>query len=901
MPEAVVSTDALAAVLLRRRRLVHATHLTPPVRRSAWQWLRRPLTTQAGLTALQGELIQRGLLLSAELYRHCSGLNPLALAGLGRKVLDLLDQESGADASHVPLFRKFPESVPGNTETFYIDRVFARLLQEPEQPCVLCGEAKTVHPVSPCAHLVCRSCWDGSDFSACPLCLRRIDPNDPFLLPLTPEDVSHQQSTKDEDPFRQTSAEDGASLLHPAAEDGASFPPRSARDGSSVAPGGAHRLRLLTLAPATAARSTAAELLARRAPLSAADRADLVVLLGEADPSWLPDVIPVRETRALVLAELMPRFPTQADRLIETATDALRLLHVLMGADPGLRTPPDRRLSLPRAIRRSVLGRLDLLPVETLIEDMLRHERAWKRIAENLHPFEFAGRYPAAALAFAVLRRAKLDAASPAGRAVLSEAARHPLVRIDDGRLVINTFASRVEDAFSAGRPELALELLRARPGDMLRRLVQLARALPPDAHATLVEAVTTAVSDVSPVVLTAALGQVRTPPGDLRLFFPRGGTAQVWTTVDERAPLPAELAAALGAVLVGELLRRATALPRVRRAFLDEELSLLAVPGSERSASSSLLRMTRGSSQPIPDDDLLRLFLHWVEPVGRRVDLDLSVAVFDEEWAFVGLCDYTRYRFDQDALVHSGDLTSAPGPLGATEFVDLDLVALRRVGGRYVLPVVFSYNDVPFEALERGFAGVMRRPTGLFDPAAVEERFDLTGPAKILLPFGVDLHTKQLRWYDVNLGAAGYGHNIARYGGQIALMAAAMEEVHGAGHRVSLWELACWHAAGRTDEVVVRCGDGSIVGYLRGESEDVTEFARRLTARLEPDRYWDLDAANRADFVAVVTGDVDPKSGAEVYALHPHLLDSGNLTLVDAPHLLSTLAPDTRAALPTR
>ncbi|NEA30082.1 MXAN_6230/SCO0854 family RING domain-containing protein [Streptomyces sp. SID13031] len=847
--------DLLAAVLLRRRRLVDASRLTPPVRRSAWQWLRRPLTTQAGLAALQADLIQRGLLLSAGLYRHCSGLSPLALAGLGNAMLDLLDQESGADASHVPLFRGFPESVPGNTETFYIDRVFARLLQEPEQPCVLCGEAKTVHPVSPCAHLVCRSCWDGSDFSACPLCLRRIDPDDPFLQPSFDE-----------------------------------VPPAGAAD----------RLRLLALAPADAARSTATDLLARRAALSAADRSDLVVLLAEADPSWLPPSIPVRETRALVLAELMPRFPALVDELVQTAADALRLLYALMGADPGLRTPPVRRQSLPRATRRTVLARLDRLPVELLVEDMLRHEREWKRIAENLHPFEFATRYPVAALAFVVLRRTRVDATSAVGRAVLSEAARQPLIRVEDGRLRMNTFASRVEGAFTYGRPELALDLLRGRPGELLRRLVQLVRALPPEAHTTLVDAVTTAVSDVSPVVLTAALGQVRTPPGDLRLFFPRGGTTRIWTTVDERDPLPVELAAALGAVLVGELLRRATALPRVRRAFLDEELSRLAAPGSERSASSSLLRMTRGSSQPIPPDDLLRLFLHWVEPEGRRVDLDLSVAVFDEEWRFVGLCDYTRYRFDQDALVHSGDLTSAPGPLGATEFVDLDLVAVARVGGRYVLPVVFSYNDVAFEHLERGFAGVMRKPSGLFDPASVEERFDLTGPAKILLPFGIDLRTKELRWYDVNLSAAGYGHNIARYGGHIALMAAATEEVHGAGDRVSLWELSCWHAAARTNEVVVRCADDSIVGYLRGETEDIADFARRLTARLEPDRDWDLDAANRADFVAVINGDIDPKSGAEVYALHPHLLDPSNLNLVDAPHLLSTLTPDTRAPLPT-
>lgn len=786
-------------------------------------------------------------------------------------------------------------SVPGNTETFYIDRVFARLLQEPGQPCVLCGEVKTVHPVSPCAHLVCWSCWDGADFSACPLCLRRIDLDDPFLEP-----------SSDEAPTSGSTSASGSASA-------------SAR-GSASASGPGDRLRLLSLAPADAVRRMAADLLGRRAPLSAADRADLAVLLAEADPGWLPDVIPVRETRALVLAQLMPRFPSLVDDLVQTATDALRLVYVLMGADPGLRTPPVRRQSLPRAIRRTVLGRLDRLPVELLVEDMLRHERAWKRIAENLHPFEFAARYPVAALAFAVLRKTKLDAATSAARAILSEAARHPLIQLEDGRsrsgaarqpggsggagsesrLTMNTFASRVEQAFAYGRPDLALELLRGRPGEMLRRLVQLARAVPADSQATLIEAVTTAVSDVSPVVLTAALGQVRTPPGDLRLFFPRGGTTRVWTAVDEREPLPAELAAALGAVLVGELLRRATALPRARRAFLDEDLARIAAPGSERSASSSLLRMTRGSSQPIPEDDLLRLFLHWVEPEDRRVDLDLSVAVFDEDWAFVGLCDYTRYRFDQDALVHSGDLTSAPLPLGATEFVDLDLVAVQRVGGRYVLPAVFSYNDVAFEHLERGFVGVMRTPSGLFDPAAVEERFDLSGPAKILLPFGIDLRTKELRWYDVNLSAAGFGHNIARYGGHVALMAAALEEVHGAGDRVSLWELSCWHAAARTDEVVVRCSDNSIVGYLRNDTESITDFARRLTARLEPDRYWDLDAANRADFVAVITGDIDPKSGAEVYALHPHLLDPSNLNLIDAPHLLSTLAPDSRATLPT-
>ncbi|WP_112237544.1 MXAN_6230/SCO0854 family RING domain-containing protein [Kribbella monticola] len=870
--------DALAAVLLRRKRLVDAARLTPPVRRSAWQWLRHPLTTQAGLVALQADLIQRGFVLSATLHRYCAGLSPLALTGFGRALLELLDTESGKNADLVPLFRGFPESVPGNTETFYINRVFARLLQEPHQPCVLCGELRTVHSVSPCAHLVCSSCWDGSDFSACPICLRPLDPHDPFLQP---------------------SRDDGSSGEPTGSELGAG---RVGLSGDSERPSGV-RLQLLTLAPAEAARSTAVELLSRRAPLSVVDRADLGALL--VDPAWLPEDIPVRETRAVALAALVTEHPELLDVLAETATDVLRLLYVLMDGDPSLRTPPVRRLSAPRVTRRTILARLNRVPFENLVEDLYRHPRAWKRIAENLHPFEHATAYPAAALAFAILRRTPLapssrgrwlDSGSAAGRAVFGEAVRHPQVRVEDGRFVWKTFASRLEGAFADGRPDHALNLLRDRPGELVRRLVHLARALPADAHGTLVDALTTAVSDVSPVVLTTALGQVRTPPGDLRLFFPRGGTTRLWTAVDEREPLPADLAAALAGVLVGEMLRRATGLPSIRRAFLDEELAQLVAPGSERSSSSTLRRMTRGSVQPIPDGELLRLFLHWVEPAGQRVDLDLAVAVFDDQWAFVGLCDPTRLRFDQDAMVHSGNLTAAPGPRGATEYVDLDLIALRRVGARYVLPVVFSFNGVPFNALERGFVGLLRDPVELFDPAAVEERYDLAGPARTLLPFGIDLRQRQLRWYDVNLSAAGYGNSLVRNAGQVALMAATLEEVHGAGDRVSLWEVCCWHAAARSTEVVVRCADGSVVGYLRGESEDLATFARRLTARLEPTRYWDLDAATRADFVAVITGDIDPKSGAEVYALHPHLLDPGSVHLTDAPHLLTTLTPDPRA-----
>lgn len=148
-------------------------------------------------------------------------------------------------------------------------------------------------------------------------------------------------------------------------------------------------------------------------------------------------------------------------------------------------------------------------------------------------------------------------------------------------------------------------------------------------------------------------------------------------------------------------------------------------------------------------------------------------MAVFDARWRFTGLCDYTNLRLGGSAAVHSGDLTSAPEPLGASEFVDLDVAALRAIGGRYAVPIVFSYNDVPFDELVRGFAGFMDDPDGLFDPLAVRQRFDLTGPAKILVPLVADLWSRTMRRVDLNVSAFGGFHNVYGYEDQLARLGA--------------------------------------------------------------------------------------------------------------------------------
>lgn len=139
------STRSLAAVLLARRGVVHLpTHVAG---RTVGE------RGSAGVTLLEADLLDRGFLLSGPLRDALSSLGDAALAAAGRALLADVDASLGSDRPHIPLFRGFPESVPADTVDFLVRRVLTVLLQEPEQPCVLCGRTGTVHAVAPCAHL----------------------------------------------------------------------------------------------------------------------------------------------------------------------------------------------------------------------------------------------------------------------------------------------------------------------------------------------------------------------------------------------------------------------------------------------------------------------------------------------------------------------------------------------------------------------------------------------------------------------------------------------------------------------------------------------------------------------------------------------------------------------------
>ncbi|AZM55834.1 hypothetical protein DMA15_27285 [Streptomyces sp. WAC 01529] len=862
----MTTADDLAGLLLRRRQSVYVP--SGPGRSAG---------TDAALVVLEAELGDRGHLLTAPLRRALASLTVADLTVAGRELLAGVDALMGSDRRHTPLFARFSDVPYQHAHERFTSLVVAHLTAQPHQPCMNCAGTKSrVRALMPCAHLLCDDChrkeqdWGCCDdccvWYACQICEKRYETDGPL------------------DPWLDTGAGLGG-------------------DGGPV-------LRALRLgAPGDAAAELAA-LLARRTPLNPQDHDDLVLLLAHADPAdaagWLPEAIALRESKALALAPLLDHPGTRAlvGRYADTATDVLRILAVRSGGDPDLLEPPRLR-SLPRPVRRELLALLDGFDFRRLTEDMARHPRAWKRVGEILHPFEAAHRHARVALAFAVLRGTRLGDGA-LGEVLLTEAARHDGVRLVGDRLRSVTWQSRVEAALGRWDVTAAAGLLRERPGELLRRLdLLLARSGAATLPEPIGEALAHALPRTAPGPLLGAYGQlrIRTAPGHRRVFFPRGRVTKAFAVPDHRPPLPPLAAGRAGELIEAEAVRRLAAREgeRYDLAVLDASLADLPVPFAERASAASLVAVPRGSSLPMPaDSENVRLFLHWLQPKGVRVDLDLSVALYDDQWRFIGLCDYTHLAYAGGAARHSGDLTSAPAPHGATEYLDLDLPRLANCGVRFVVPAVLSYNDVPFDELPDAFAGFMAVEDtirAVYDPRTVRQRFDLAGDAKLRVPMIVDLRTRQAWWADVTLATHGVGHDVWRYREQLRRLGNDLLDTFLPRGRATLWDLACWTAAARTDgEVYVR-GRGHVLwGYRRAPDEPRADFALRVRDGWEPDALRaEPDLAGRRALLALVHGELaaagDAASGT-VYRLYPGPVDAAPLERITAGDLAGWLEP---------
>ncbi len=518
---------------------------------------------------LEEDLVQLGYVLSLDLAITIRRLPHQAIQELREWLVATLSTHTGI-ARPVSRVRAASPTFGVDPPSAYAARIVGWLRARPKQPCPWCGEHKTIGALDPCGHLVCKRCWDSVSYGGCPICHRRVTAAEPFLaLPSPSGDhrAGHSQLT----------------LLH------------------------------LAIDVAAVAQARFGKLLSRHAPGSPDERTEIEAMIdtmGDKAIAWLPPRIPNAARRAHALARI---WLVSADRSaaavatashVRSATDVLRVAVALMQGDPALASP-NRLRSIGRGLRRAVLEALDRLPLEQVVDHMRRDRGSWKRVGERLHPFEFAERLPSAALAFAVVRATDLSIAS-FGPALIERAQTVPTMRVVAGRVLSAAWAGQAEGDLARGDVIAAVEHLRERPTQLLRRadyVLRVAERTAPHAIAHALVAIGRATRDGDALTLLGLASHIarRGGPWPRRVFFARGDVLHAWRIADVRTPLRADAIAAIVTAARGELVARARKHKLFARAVLDRALGDLPLAAGDPPAIAALACWPRGSEVALP------------------------------------------------------------------------------------------------------------------------------------------------------------------------------------------------------------------------------------------------------------------------------------------------------------
>lgn len=462
----------------------------------------------------------------------------------------------------------------------------------------------------------------------------------------------------------------------------------------------------------------------------------------------LPDEIPNKENLAYLIKKYQDNGLLSDNLLLKyfkTATDVLRYAVALSNGDVSL-AANTKFISFKKSDRKLMLRLLE--NINNLQEDMVRHKGMWIRLGERLHPGQYASRYPKTFKAFNDIRN----------------------------NVYIKTFNNQIEKHFVDLDLEKLIKLLKARPGELLRRLDRVFRTFPKN-HAEISKALKEVIKGASTTVIL----QVRTHfeyrnEQKIRTFIPKGEITKIMS-IDNTLPL-IKLATCKKIVDICELelINRFNKKENWGRVYIDPALKNCPIPFALRSASKSLRTVTRGTRIPMGEGSTIRLFIHWKNMPGEsqdidyddtRVDVDLSAVFFNDKYEYVTAVAYYDLKHSEIKAYHSGDITNAPD--GAAEFIDIDIKSALKAGMRYVVTSVNCFTHQTYDNIPECYAGCMMRKKPndgeIFEPSTVKDRFDLTSKSVMTVPLVFDLATREIIWVDtcVTVGAQGYyyGNNV--------------------------------------------------------------------------------------------------------------------------------------------
>lgn len=785
----------------------------------------------------------------------------------------------------IPLKGRFPNEIPEDMEMLWIKR-FLSFWQPASEKCLICGKDHTVIELEPCHHLVCTECFSG--YTGCPLCGRPVDKECVLRKGL---DIIYTADRSAWGPMSRIDFE----------KDIDSF----AKNKFEIFCGSAQALASQDLETLKIILSNLPEKVSLWLPERFASRQVMAIVLGAMMTS-LPDASGY---------QLLSRY-------LKNATDVLRLISVLSGEDGTLMPHPVnvrvasssgcakccagwrtvlsyqfKVAKMSRKQRRMFLQILESFDEEALKEDMVRRRALWVRVGELLHPGDYEKRFPKVMTAFRTIRKRYIDKTGPR-------------------ELAYRTWRSRLETAIEAHDMKQLELLMKQRPGEFARHIDRILRGF-----ASHEDAGSFALGQISEVketlfsnlkkrsnllktlkhftdgvgsIISVAAGDVSskchfvwafskcisTLPSPMlvqlwghlgrrqqklkkRIFYPAGCSRKIYWMKDSRYTINPLYTRMIRKAIEKVLLDRFEKKSHFDQAVIDESIKTLTFPFNERNSGSQAIHLSSGSYLSLPPEangGKLRLFLHWCEKAeSRRVDLDLSVAFYDEAWNMKDGCTYYNLQCPRNGSKsrkfyahHSGDFQAAPYPDGATEYVDLDRSLAIKEGIRYAVMLVQVYAGVDFNELERAYAGVMYRSnldkTAQFDPKTVRYKYALSGETNSYIPIIFDLVEEKI--YDAQCYLSGRGRlcNLESNATSIHGIAQAMIEFYREHPRTMRDEIALMQAAARCGRVWIRCEDGKAMLFVRGENESTRAYYNRLVNRKQMTS--DHQNATRVDFV---------------------------------------------------
>ena len=488
-----------------------------------------------------------------------------------------------------------------------------------------------------------------------------------------------------------------------------------------------------------------------RTSISRTDREDIAYLF-ETENMKLPDDIPHKENAAYISALYLQKKPlanvSELRKYVKTATDVLRLVTAMSDGDVSL-AENTRYRSFSRRQRRMIMELLSGCP--NIEEDMLRYKERWIRIGERIHPSEFdCSRYT---LAY--------------------DRAINAFDKLRNNRK-IETFVGKIEFDLAYGEYESALAELVKRPGELARRLDQLLRE-------TYKEPVIRSFASVAEKVSTPVLLQVRehflhrSEHADVRVFFPKGSLAKCHSERNDLPDIDERYCQEVVRICENALVKIYGQREPMGKVYLSNDYRNYVVPFSQRSASKAFKTIVRGSRLPMASQtNAVRAFIWWTNMDkcdlesydDGRVDIDLSAAIFDENWNYMEHVSYTNLKSEKYKACHSGDIVNG-GPVdgdGVSEFLDVDVDSVVRYGARYVVYQVYSYTGQTYADMPHAMFGWMERADvnsgEIYEPKMVEQKLDLTAGSMVCIPVIFDCVKREFIWCDMNMSLSGVHMN---------------------------------------------------------------------------------------------------------------------------------------------